>query len=158
MILPHAGQYAYYMPTNGDSESSKKVLRLAVEVAHHGAHAIAESHQHHREMLASIAKWVPHQYVLSALKMDLEQKSATSAFAHTAIDRVHKSLFTRLTEIADTTAQTSLNLLDQMVVNMLGEAYAPVTLPMPCFSRDLIMSYLPTNLESGINTLSLIHI
>jgi hypothetical protein len=152
MILPHAGQYAFYMPKNGDSESAMSVLHLAVKLAHFGAHAIAESHQHHREMLASIAKWVPHQYVLSALKMDLEQKSATSAFAHTAIDRVHKSLFTRLTEIADTTAQTSLNLLDQMVVNILGEAYAPVTLPMPCFSRDLIMSYLPTNLESGINT------
>ncbi len=152
MILPHAGQYAFYMPKNDDSESAKSVLHLAVKLAHFGAHAIAESHQHHREMLASIAKWVPHQYVLSALKMDLEQKSATSAFAHTAIDRVHKSLFTRLTEIADTTAQTSLNLLDQMVVNILGEAYAPVALPMPCFSRDLIMSYLPTNLESGINT------
>jgi len=152
MILPHAGQYASYMPKNGDSESAKQALRLAVTFAHHGAHMIAESHQSHREMLASIAKWVPHQYVLSALKMDLEQKSATSAFAQTAIDRAHKSLFTQLTEIADTTAQTSLNLLDQSVVNMLAAVYAPVTLPAPCFSRDLIMSYLPTNLQSGLDT------
>jgi len=151
MILPHAGQYAFYMPRNGDSEAAKNALRLAVEVAHHGAHAIAESHQQHREMLASIAKWVPHQYVLSALKMDLEQKSAASAFAQTAIDRTHKSLFTQLTEIADTTAQISLNLLDQTVVDMLSAAYAPITLPAPCFSRDLIMSYLPVNLQSGID-------
>jgi len=140
------------MPKNGDSEAAKNVSRLAVKIAHHGAHMIAESHQDHREMLASIAKWVPHQYVLSALKMDLEQQSSTSVFADTAIDRVHKSLFTQLTEIADTAAQNSLNLLDQMVVNMLGDAYAPATLPAPCFSRDLIMSYLPTHLESGINT------
>jgi hypothetical protein len=152
MILPHAGQYASYMPRNGDSESAKKALRLAVNFAHYGAHMIAESHQDHREMLASIAKWVPHQYVLSALKMDLEQKSATSAFAHTAIDRAHKSLFTQLTEIADTTAQTALNLLDQSVVNMLAAVYAPVTLPPACFSRDLIMSYLPANLQSGLDT------
>jgi hypothetical protein len=78
------------MPKNGNSESAMQTLRLAVKIAHHGAHMIAESHQDHREMLASIAKWVPHQYVLSALKMDLEQKSATSAFAQTAIDRARQ--------------------------------------------------------------------
>lgn len=152
VVLPHAAQHAFYMPKDGDSESAKKVLRLAVQIAHHGAHAIAESHMHHREMLASIAKWVPHQYVLSALKMDLEMHSATSAFAQTCISRVHKSLFTRLTEIVDTVAQNALNTLDQTVVNILGDAYAPVTLPGPCFSRDLIMSYLPTNLRVGIDT------
>jgi hypothetical protein len=65
---------------------------------------------------------------------------------------VHKSLFTRLNEIADTAAELSLNVLDQTVVNILGEAYAPVTLPPPCFSRELIMSYLPTGLSVGINT------
>jgi hypothetical protein len=152
VVLPHAAQHAFYVPKDGDSESAKKVLRLAVQIAHHGAHAIAESHTHHREMVASIAKWVPHQYVLSALKMDLEMHTATSAFAQTCISRVHKSLFTRLTEIVDTVAQNALNTLDQTVVNILGEAYAPVTLPGPCFSRDLIMSYLPTNLRVGIDT------
>jgi hypothetical protein len=151
MIAPHAGRYAFYMPKNGDSEEAKKTLRLAFEVAHHGAHAIAQSHQQHSEMLASISKWVPTQYVLSALKMDLEQNSATSAFAHPAIERAHSSLFTRLNEIADGAAIMSLNLLDQTVVDMLGSAYAPVTLPGPCFSRDLIMSYLPANLQSGID-------
>jgi hypothetical protein len=151
-VLPHASQHAFYMPKNGNSESAQKVLRLAVHLAHHGAHAIAESHAHHREMVASISKWIPHQYVLSALKMDLEHGSATSAFTQTAISRVHKSLFTQLTDIIDTTAQNSLNVLDQTVVNILGEAYAPVTLPGPCFSQDLIMSYLPTSLRVGIDT------
>jgi hypothetical protein len=152
MVLPHAARHAFYMPKNGDSSSAKKVLQLAVEIAHSGALAITESHMHHVEMLSSIAKWVPHQYVLSALKMDVEQNSATSAFSQTAITRVHKSLFTRLNEIADTAAELSLNVLDQTVVNILGEAYAPVTLPPPCFSRELIMSYLPTGLSVGINT------
>jgi len=64
VVLPHAAQHSFYMPKDGDSESAKKVLRLAVQIAHHGAHAIAESHMHHREMVASLAKWVPHQYVL----------------------------------------------------------------------------------------------
>jgi hypothetical protein len=153
IISPHAARHhAFYVPKNGDSESAKKVLRIAVQVAHYGAKEITESHMHHREMVASIAKWVPHQYVLSALKMDLKQNSATSAFAQTAIDRVHESLFTRLTEIVDTAAQNSLNVLDQTIVDILGEAYAPVTLPGPCFSRDLIMSYLPTKLRVGIDT------
>jgi hypothetical protein len=34
---------------------------------------------------------------------------------------------------------------------MLGSAYAPVTLPGPCFYCDLIMSYLPANMQSGID-------
>jgi hypothetical protein len=153
IISPHAArQHAFYLPKNGDEQSAKKVLRMAVQVAHYGAKEITQSHMHHREMVASIAKWMPHQYVLSALKMDLKQNSATSAFAQSAIDRIHKSLFTRMTEIVDTAAQNSLNVLDQTVVAILGEAYAPVTLPEPCFSRDLIMSYLPTKLRVGIDT------
>jgi hypothetical protein len=151
-IVPHAAQYAFYKPINGNSQDSKQVMRLAVEVAHHGAHAIVQSHQQHRDMLESLAKWVPHQYYLSTLKMDIEKKTATSPVAYMAIDRVHKLLFTKLTEIADTAAEASLNLLDQSVVNMLSAAYAPHTLPAPCFSRELLMSYLPQHLKNAVDT------
>jgi len=151
-IVPHAAQYAFYKPVNGNSQDAKQVMRLAVEVAHHGAHAIVQSHQQHREMLESLAKWVPHQYYLSSLKMDIEKHTATSPIAYMAIDRVHKLLFTKLTEIADTAAEASLNLLDQSVVNMLSAAYTPHTLPAPCFSRELLMSYLPQHLKNAVDT------
>jgi hypothetical protein len=151
-IVPHASRFAFYKPVDGNSENSKQVLRLAVEIAHHGARAIVNSHQDHRQMLQSLAKWVPHQYYLSSLKMDIENQGATSPFAYMAINRVHNLLFTKLTEIADSTAEASLNLLDQSVVNMLSAAYTPHTLPAPCFSRDLLMSYLPQHLKNAIET------